>query len=129
MNEVVKTEGPGSADVAKLVAAIVIAVIGIVAFYVLKGLQSELVRWLVFVGALIVGAVVFWLSQYGRNTWKFMLDSRIELYKVVWPDRDKTRQLTIVVFFFVAILAVFFWGLDALLAWATRSILGGGTGS
>ncbi len=129
MNEVVKTDGPSTADVAKLVAAIVIALAGIVAFYVLKGQQSEVVRWLVFVGALIVGALVFWMSDYGRSTWKFVLDSRIELYKVVWPDRDKTRQLTIVVFMFVAILAIFFWGLDALLAWATRSILGGGTGS
>ena len=128
MNEVVKTDGPGSSDVAKLVVAIVIAVAGIVAFYVLKGQQSEPVRWLVFVGALVLGAVVFWMSQYGRATWKFVLDSRIELYKVVWPDRDKTRQLTIVVFAFVAILAVFFWGLDALLAWATRSILGRGAG-
>jgi preprotein translocase subunit SecE len=72
--------------------------------------------------------VIFWTSDYGRSTWKFVLDSRIELYKVVWPDRDRTRQLTIVVFLFVTILGVFFWGLDALLAWSTRALLGGGTG-
>ena len=125
MNDVVKTEGSGTADVAKLVTAIVLAVAGIVAFYVLKGQQADWIRWLVFVVALLAGALVFWTSDYGRSTWKFVLDSRIELYKVVWPDREKTKQLTIVVFVFVAVLAVFFWGLDALLAWGTRSILGG----
>jgi preprotein translocase subunit SecE len=128
MNEVVKTEGSGTADVAKLVTAVVIAVAGLVAFYVLKGQQAEWIRWLIFVGALVIGAVIFWTSDSGRSTWKFVLDSRIELYKVVWPDRDKTRQLTIVVFLFVTILGVFFWGLDALLAYSTRALLGGGTG-
>jgi preprotein translocase subunit SecE len=128
MNEVVKTEGSGTADVAKLVTAVLLAVAGIVAFYVLKGQQAEWIRWLVFVVALLAGALVFWMSDYGRSTWKFVLDSRIELYKVVWPDRDKTRQLTIVVFLFVSILGVFFWGLDALLAWSTRALLGGGKG-
>ncbi len=129
MNEVAKQEGAGTADTVKLVAAIVIAVGGVVAFYALKGQQSDWVRWAVFVGALVVGAVVFVLSQHGRDAWKFVLDSRVELYKIFWPSRQETGTTTLVVFGFVFIMGVFFWGLDALLAWITRSLLGtSGTG-
>jgi preprotein translocase subunit SecE len=128
MNELAKQEGAGTADTVKLVAAIVIALSGIVAFYALKGEQADWVRWLVFVGALVVGAGVFAASQHGRDAWKFALDSRIELYKVFWPTRQETGMTTLVVFGFVVMMALFFWGIDTLLAWGTRSLLGTGTG-
>ncbi len=128
MNELAKQDGAGTADTVKLVAAIAIALAGIVAFYALKGAQSDWVRWLAFVGALVVGAGVFAASQHGRDAWKFVLDSRIELYKVFWPTRQETGMTTLVVFGFVVIMGLFFWGIDALLAWTTRSLLGTGTG-
>jgi preprotein translocase subunit SecE len=128
MNEVAKQEGAGTADTVKLVAAIVIAAAGIVAFYALKGAQSDWVRWLAFVGALVVGAAVFAASQHGRDAWKFVLDSRIELYKVFWPTRQETGMTTLVVFGFVLIMGLFFWGIDALLALITRAVLGTDTG-
>jgi preprotein translocase subunit SecE len=65
------------------------------------------------------------VSQYGRDFGKFVLDARIELYKVFWPTRQETGTMTAVVFVFVIIMALFFWGIDSLLAWATGSILGG----
>jgi len=128
MNELAKQEGAGTADTVKLVAAIVIAVAGVVAFYALKGAQSDWVRWLAFVGALVVGAAVFAASQHGRDAWKFVLDSRIELYKVFWPTRQETGMTTLVVFGFVLIMGLFFWGIDALLALITRAVLGTETG-
>ena len=125
MNEVIKQEGVSGVDKAKLYAAILIAAAGIVAFYLLKGEQADWVRWAVFAGSLVIGAVVFAVSQYGRDFWKFVLDARIELYKVFWPTRQETGTMTLVVFVFVTILALFFWGVDAVLGWATRAILGG----
>ena len=128
MNEVVKQEGAGPADTAKLVAAIVIALGGVVAFYVLKGGSENWVRWLVFVGALVVGGVIFAISHQGRTFFKFALDSRIELYKVFWPTRNETLVTTLVVFGFVVIMGLFFWLVDMFLAWATGALLGSGTG-
>jgi len=125
MNEVIKQEGVSGADKAKLYAAILIAAAGIVAFYLLKGEQADWVRWSLFAGSLVVGALVFAVSQYGRDFWKFVLDARIELYKVFWPTRQETGTMTLVVFVFVIIMALFFWGVDTVLGWATRSILGG----
>jgi preprotein translocase subunit SecE len=124
MNEVVKTEEVGPADKVKLTVAILVALGGVAAFYLLKGEQETWVRWLVFVLGLAAGLGVFALSQYGRDTWRFALDSRIELYKVFWPTRQETQVTTLVVFVFVIVMSLFFWGLDALLAWATRSLLG-----
>jgi preprotein translocase subunit SecE len=69
--------------------------------------------------------LIFAVSQYGRDFWKFVLDARIELYKVFWPTRQETGTMTVVVFVFVIIMALFFWGVDSVLSWATRSILGG----
>jgi preprotein translocase subunit SecE len=93
---------------------------------VLKGQQEPWVRWLVFAGGLVLGAVVLAFSQYGRDFWKFVLDSRVELYKVFWPTRAETLQTTLVVFVFVTIAALFFWVLDIMLAWATRALTGQG---
>ncbi len=125
MNEAVKNDGANGADKAKLWAAIVIAAAGIASFYVLKGNQADWVRWIVFVGGLVVGAAVFFLSQYGRDLSKFVLDARIELYKVFWPTRQETGTMTGVVFVFVIIMALFFWGVDSILGWLTKLILGG----
>jgi len=130
MNEVIKQQGATIADKAMLYAAIGVAAAGVAAFYLLKGEQADWVRWAVFVGALAIGALVFALSRFGRDLWKFVLDARIELYKVFWPTRQETGTMTVVVFVFVIILSLFFWGVDSVLGWATRSILGGaGTGS
>ncbi len=129
MNEVIKTEGASGVDKAKLWAAILIAAGGVVAFYWLKGEQADWVRWAVFAGALVLGLLTFAVSEYGRGLWKFVLEARIELYKVFWPTREETGSMTIVVFGFVLIMSFFFWGVDTLLGWATRSLLGSVTGT
>ena len=75
----------------------------------------------------VVAAVaVFALSPLGRRFWQFILDSRVELRKVVWPSRQETLQTTAVVFGFICIAAMFFWILDLLLAWAMRLLTGQG---
>jgi preprotein translocase subunit SecE len=128
MTEVVKQEGAGVADTVKLWAAAIVAVAGVTAFYLLKGEQANWVRWLVFAAALLLAAGVFAWSGQGRSAWRFVLDSRVELYKVFWPTRQETGMTTLVVFGFVVIMGLFFWALDTLLAWVTSGILGTGSG-
>ena len=55
-----------------------------------------------------------------------MLDSRVELRKIVWPNRNETGMTTLVVFVFVIVAGLFFWTLDLVLAWATRALSGQG---
>ena len=129
MNEAVQQEGVSGADKAKLWAALLVAAAGIAAFYLLKGGPSEGWRWPAFAGGLVLGALTFATSAYGRDLWKFFLEARIELYKVFWPTRQETLTMTLVVFVFVLVMSLFFWGVDSLLGWGTRSILGGAGGA
>ena len=73
---------------------------------------------------LAAGLGFAWLSWYGREFWQFALASRIELRKVVWPDREETVKTTYVVFIFAVVMGLFFWGLDWVLTWMTRFLTG-----
>jgi preprotein translocase subunit SecE len=115
----------GTADTAKLVAAIALVIAGIVVFYAF-GEAPAWQRWLAVAGGVVVAAAVLGWSQYGRSLRQFALDSRVELRKIVWPSRQETGTTTLVVFVFVVISGVFFWLLDLVLAWATRALTGQG---
>ncbi|MGE0581471.1 MAG: preprotein translocase subunit SecE [Steroidobacteraceae bacterium] len=125
MNEAVRQTGASALDTAKLVAAIVLVLAGIVAYYMLAA-QPGYMRWLAMAGGIVLATVVFATSAHGRDLWQFTLDSRIELRKVFWPSRDETLKVTGVVFAFIAIASLFFWVLDLALAWATRALTGQG---
>jgi preprotein translocase subunit SecE len=129
MNDEVKnqTAVPAGADTAKLIAAIILVVGGIAAFYALKSRPEAWASWVALFGGFLLGTVVFALSQYGRNFWQFVLESRIELRKVFWPSRQETFTTTMVVLVFVVIASTFFWLLDLLLAYATKFFTGTGS--
>jgi preprotein translocase subunit SecE len=115
---------PAAADTAQLIAAIALAVGGIVGFYVLKSRPEAWASWAALAGGLLLGVLVFVFSQYGRNFWQFVLESRVELRKVFWPTRNETFMTTLVVLGFVLIASVFFWLLDLTLASVTKYFTG-----
>src|SRR5262249_38093150 len=115
MTEQIQTDA-GTSDKAKLTAAILLVLGGVVGYYVLSA-QPSWQRWLAVAAGLALGLVVFMWSRYGRGFWQFVLDSRIELRKIVWPNRQETLQTTLVVFAFVAVAGLFFWIVDLVLAW------------
>ena len=129
MNDEVKqqTAVPAGADTAKLTAAIILVIGGIVAFYVLKSRPEAWASWVALFGGFLLGFVVFALSQYGRNFWQFVLESRVELRKVFWPTRQETFTTTMVVLVFVVIASIFFWVLDLGLASVTKFFTGTGS--
>jgi preprotein translocase subunit SecE len=115
---------PAAADTAQLIAAITLALGGIVAFYLLKSRPEAWASWAALAGGLLLGALVFAFSRYGRNFWQFVLESRVELRKVFWPSRQETFMTTLVVLGFVLIASVFFWLLDLSLASVTKFFTG-----
>ena len=128
MTEDIKVQAPDTTDKAKLTAGVLLVVAGIAGFYLLgtEG-QGVWLRWAAVVVGLALGAVVVAFSRYGRELKQFVLDSRVELRKIVWPGRNETGMTTLVVFVFVIVSGLFFWLLDLVLAWATRAFTGQGS--
>jgi preprotein translocase subunit SecE len=124
MTEDTKTDA-GASDKAKLAASILLVLAGVAGYYVFAA-QPTWQRWLAVVAGLVLGIVLFVWSQYGRDFWQFVRDSRVELRKIVWPTRKETGMTTAVVFGFVIVAAIFFWLLDMGLAYATRHLSGQG---
>ncbi|HXE51671.1 MAG TPA: preprotein translocase subunit SecE [Tepidisphaeraceae bacterium] len=121
MTEEIKAQDGGAANTVKLVIAILLVLAGVAGFYVLSS-QAAWLRWLAVVGGIVLGGVVIAFSQYGTDLKQFIALSRIELRKIVWPNRQETGMTTLVVLAFVVAAGLFFWGLDLVLAWATQAL-------
>jgi preprotein translocase subunit SecE len=121
MTEEIKAQDGGPADTVKLAIAVVLVVAGVVGFYLL-GDQSIWLRWAAVVAGLVLGAVFISISQYGNELRQFVTAARVELRKIVWPNRQETGMTTLVVLGFVLVAGLFFWGLDVVLAWATQAL-------
>ena len=125
MTDESKVQDAGIADQVKLAAAILIVIAGVAAYYLLSN-QPSWLRWLAVGASLGLAAVVMWFSWYGTQFRQFVELARVELRKIVWPNRQETGMTTLVVFFFVVVAGLFFWGLDWVLALATRYLTGQG---
>ncbi len=103
-----------------LVAALVIA--GLAAYYLLSA-QGVWVQW----GSLLVGVVaavvVFFTAESGRQLLAFGRDAVRETKKVVWPERKEALQITLYVFAFVVVMALFLWLTDKTLEWVFYDLI------
>ena len=106
----------------KVALAVCAVIAGVVGFYLLAG-QSTIVRASALVAGLLVGVIVAWTSQPGRDFLGFSKESVREAKKVVWPTRKEAMQITGVVFGFVLIMAIFLWGTDKLLEFVLYDLI------
>ena len=120
--EAVQTSG---LDSAKLAVAIALVVGGLAAYYWFET-QAWYLRGAYVLGGVLLGLFLAWQTAMGRATMSFILSSRNEVRKMVWPTREETLQTTIFVLFTVLVVGIFMWGLDALLFWALRGLTGQG---
>jgi preprotein translocase subunit SecE len=123
-----KTEMPAGAsalDSVKLVLSAALLLGGLVGYYWFAD-ASVVLRALGVVLSVALSLAVFFTTARGRDLWRFIQTSRVELRKVVWPTRQETFQTTVAVIIFVIIMGLFFWGLDMFLLWATRILTGQG---
>ena len=105
-----------SADKAKLAAALALVIGALAAFYLL-GKQGQIAQWGALIALLIAAAVMFMVSEPGRQFVAFGRDAWKEVKKVVWPTRKEAGQMTAYVFGFVVVMALFLWLTDKTLEW------------
>jgi preprotein translocase subunit SecE len=117
--------GSSGLDTTKLVMSVTLVVIGIWAFYFFAG-YSLLLR---VIGLLVLagGAAAIALTTHpGRQLWRFAIDARMEVRKVVWPTRQETIQTTLIVMVMVFLLGVLLWLFDMVLMSILRFLTGQG---
>jgi preprotein translocase subunit SecE len=113
------------ADVVKLVVSPLLVVLGVVAFYHFSDLLLiyRVLGLVVVVGASV--AIAF-TTDKGQSVWQFVLESKQEVRRVVWPTRDETVRTTLLVFAMVFIVGLILWLLDMFLFWAVQLLMSQG---
>ena len=120
------------ADIVKQVFSVVFVVAGVAAFYYFSTDHSYFkevrllyrVLGLVVIVLMALGMVL--TTDLGRTVWSFVLESKQEVRKVVWPTRDETVRTTLLVFAMVFIVGLILWLLDMFLFWGVRLLTGQG---
>ena len=110
------------ADKAKLVAAGVLLVGGVAAYYLL-GKQDLWLRVLILLALLAAAVATFFTSESGKQLIAFGRDSVRETKKVVWPARKEAMQMTGYVFAFVIVMALFLFLTDKTLEWVLYDLV------
>ena len=121
MNEQQAVESTSSLDSAKLTVAVALVIGGIFAYYWFEQ-QALWMRSLYVVAGTFAGLLTAWQTALGHAALTFILTSRNEVRKMVWPTRQETMTTTLFVLFTVLVVGVFMWGLDALLIMGLRAI-------
>ena len=106
-------------DVVKQVFSIFFVIFGIAAFYYF--LDALLIyRVLLLLGFFLVAISIIITTQWGSSIRAFILDSKVEVRKIVWPTREETTRTTLLVFAMVSIVSLVLWLLDTFLFWGIR---------
>ena len=111
-----------SADKAKLAAAGLLVVGGVAAFYLL-GQQSLWLRVITLLVLIAAAVGVFLTSAQGKELIAFSQDALKEMRKVVWPTHPEATQMTLYVFAFVVVMALFLWLVDKGLEWVLYDLI------
>ena len=110
------------ADKAKLVAAGALVLGALVAFYFLSS-RGSLAQWSALIVCLVAAVAVFTTTETGRQLIAFGRDAWREVKKVVWPTRKEATQVTLYVFAFVVVMALFLWLTDKTLEWVFYDLI------
>jgi len=120
-NPPVETVSTGT-DKAKLAVAGLLVVAAVVAFYALNK-QDQWVRVIALLGLLAVAVGIFFTSESGKQLLAYGQDSIKEVKKVVWPTRKEATQMTMYVFAFVFVMALFLWLTDKTMEWLMYDLI------
>ena len=111
-----------NADKAKLGLSAILVVGALAAFYLLSK-QGQIVQWAALIVCVAAAVVVFLSSEPGKQLVAFGRDAWREVKKVVWPTRKEASQMTLYVFGFVVLMALFLWLTDKTLEWVFYDLI------
>jgi preprotein translocase subunit SecE len=86
--------------------------------------ESVLYRVIGFLVVLAVAAAVASQTAKGAATIELATGARTEWRKVVWPTKQERNQTTLIVLAVILLMALILWGIDSLLSWVAKLIMG-----
>ncbi len=101
--------------------AVAIVIAALVLYYTLID-QGYWIRLGALLGGIALAVTLMAFSADGKRFIAYSKDSWLEVKKVVWPTRQESTRMTLVVFGFVLIMALFLWLIDKLVEWLVFSI-------
>lgn len=107
---------------AKWAAATALLLAAFVAYYLL-GRQGPWVQWLGLLVCVAAAVGIFLTSEAGKRLIAFGKESYREVGKVVWPERKEAVQMTLYVFGFVVLMAIFLWLTDKTIEWVFYDLI------
>lgn len=96
--------------------AIALILFALIGYYGLAS-QTMIIRLAVLLGGIAIAIGLMAITPNGKRFFAYAKDSANEVKKVVWPSRKESTQMTLIVFAFVVVMALFLWGLDKIVEW------------
>ena len=93
-------------------------------FFVDYAQEDDTYQLPALIGGIFLSMLVAYQSHYGRQLWHFFTEARLELRRIVWPDRQSAMVSSALVFVLVLFAGIYFWLLDNFFRWAIWSLLG-----
>ncbi|BBP42696.1 preprotein translocase subunit SecE [Thiosulfativibrio zosterae] len=118
-------ESATSMDSVKLILAVTILVGTLAAYYMFADVHA-VIRVLGVIAGTAVAGYVFYLTEKGRDWFSYLSNAKKEVEQVVWPTRQETTQMTLMVFVVVIIMGIFLWLVDMFFLWAVQLLTGQG---
>jgi preprotein translocase subunit SecE len=80
------------------------------------------IQSLIWLGWFLLSLFFAYLTTTGKQVYQFAQESKIELLKVVWPNRQETIQTTTIVIVMVTLTGFILWGVDSIMMWAIAKL-------
>ena len=101
--------------------ALALILISLIGYYGLAT-QSMIIRLSVLIGGIAIAIALVAITPSGKRFISYAKDSFNEVKKVVWPSRKETTQMTLIVFAFVVVMAIFLWSADKIIEWLVFAV-------
>lgn len=87
---------------------------GFTSYYFYFTAPVKTIIWIIW---FLFFTILGYFTSKGKQIFLFIKNSKIELYKVVWPTRQETIQTTSIVMIMVSVTGFVLWGVDSIMMW------------
>lgn len=79
----------------------------------------NIVIWFIW---LATSLILLYFTTQGKSLIVFFNEAKVELLKIVWPTRQETVQITLIVMIVVVLAGLILWGVDSGMMWIIGKI-------